>query len=277
MRAMQNHRFRLGSILCTQDGASSLATGIVTERDYITKVASKSLDPRSVRCSQVLTKPVMCAPAGTSIMEGAQLLSQQRIRHLPVLDDAAAVGARDAVPLSSILGMLSVKDFLRFIHSTHGNWPTPNRRPVEITVQDLLSHQPKPVVVMSPTEKVLDAVKQMAAVSTGVVMVQDSSQTGFRGIMTERDVIFKVELLGKSTADTAIGDIMTTDPVVASPSFSWESVIELMVTGSRDGRLFRHLPVVQSDGRRMSRTRCLGVITVRQLLAVWLKKIAAEQ
>ena len=72
-------------------------------------------------------------------------------------------------------------------------------------------------------------------VSALLVMENDK----LAGIFTERDYARKVVLKGKSSKETAIGDIMTSNLITVTSASSIDECMELMT-----GKYIRHLPVV---------------------------------
>jgi len=76
--------------LAVLDGARLV--GIVSERDCARKVILQGLMPRSTRVAEIMTSPVVCARPGQTVHECLELISEKRIRHLPVLDGEALIG-----------------------------------------------------------------------------------------------------------------------------------------------------------------------------------------
>ncbi len=67
--------------------------GIMTMTDVVKKVAGNDLDPRAVKVSDVMTKPVVTARPEWSLKECANRMSTLNVRHLPVVDgDGNPVG-----------------------------------------------------------------------------------------------------------------------------------------------------------------------------------------
>ena len=61
--------------------------GIISERDYIRKVASQRIPAWSVKIAEVMTRDVITVAPGDSISHCMKLMTANRIRHLPVLTD----------------------------------------------------------------------------------------------------------------------------------------------------------------------------------------------
>ncbi len=110
------------------------------------------------------------------------------------------------------------------------------------TVRDLLAHKGEKTVSVSPKNTVLEALTVMKEENIGAVLVLDDAGQ-IAGILSERDYARKVMLVGKSSKDTAVSEIMTKQVTVISPDNSVEEAMALM-----SDKRCRHLPVVD-DGR----------------------------
>lgn len=112
----------------------------------------------------------------------------------------------------------------------------------------------KPVDVASvkADDTVLDAAKIMRDRKIAALIVVDDAGN-LTGIVTERDVVFRLTANGKDPATTAISDIMTPNPDTLAPGDSASDALELMQT-----RNYRHLPVVEGN-------KCIAVVSVRDL------------
>ena len=60
--------------------------GILTERDYTRKVALKGKSSRQVKVADILTKPVVSVTSAHTIEDCMRLMTEHRVRHLPVVD-----------------------------------------------------------------------------------------------------------------------------------------------------------------------------------------------
>lgn len=61
--------------------------GIFTERDVLSRVVAKKLDPATTRVEEVMTTELACCKPLTSIEEARAFMRTKKIRHLPVIDD----------------------------------------------------------------------------------------------------------------------------------------------------------------------------------------------
>ena len=88
-----------GSILILD--ASGQMLGILTERDLMTRVMAKALDPAKTTVSEVMTRHPRCAPPEMKVADAVLIMIERGFRHLPVV---TAQG--------KILGVFSVRDTL---------------------------------------------------------------------------------------------------------------------------------------------------------------------
>jgi CBS domain-containing protein len=108
------------------------------------------------------------------------------------------------------------------------------------------------VFTIAPQATVLDALKMMAEHNIGALMVMAGDK--IEGILSERDCVRKVELLGRDTKDTQVREIMTSDVVTVDCSQPLEECMALMIDKN-----IRHLPVYD-DGE------LAGLLSVRDVL-----------
>ena len=89
-RAASTMRTRdIGSLIVVEDGKPS---GIVTERDIVTKVAAPNLSPDSVKVRDIMSAPVVAIHPQEEVAEAARVMSDRKIRRLAVVDEGKLVG-----------------------------------------------------------------------------------------------------------------------------------------------------------------------------------------
>ncbi len=121
-----------------------------------------------------------------------------------------------------------------------------------ITVKDLLNRSSGPTVLVSPTDTVYRALQLMAENNVGAVMICEENQ--MQGIFTERDYCRKIILMGRSSLNTPIQDIMTKKMITVKPEQSLEECMELMTRYH-----IRHLPVQEDE-------KLVGVVSMRDVM-----------
>lgn len=119
-------------------------------------------------------------------------------------------------------------------------------------VQHLLAAKGSQVISISPDASVFDAIKLMADEGIGSLVVLDGDTLA--GIVTERDYARKVILKGRSSEQTPVADIMTSEVLTTAPDARVDRCMAMMT----DKRC-RHLPVVE-DGA------IVGMISIGDLV-----------
>lgn len=92
-------RANCGSVLIMEPPDALL--GIVTERDLMTRVLAKGLDPERTTVRDIMTPNPLCVPPETKVSDAVLIMLERGFRHLPI----RAPGAR-------ILGVFSIRDAL---------------------------------------------------------------------------------------------------------------------------------------------------------------------
>lgn len=107
-------------------------------------------------------------------------------------------------------------------------------------VADVIARKGRSVTHVSPDTTVLEALKIMADQNIGSVLILENGE--YKGIMTERDYSRKVILNGKSSTDTKVSEIMSSDFPRVTPSDSIEYCMQLL-----SDKNIRYLPVFEAD------------------------------
>jgi CBS domain-containing protein len=79
----------VGSLLVTEEGEIA---GIITERDYLRRVTLQGRTDKETAVREIMSSPLVVATPETLIDECMAMMTDRRIRHLPVVDDGAVVG-----------------------------------------------------------------------------------------------------------------------------------------------------------------------------------------
>jgi CBS domain-containing protein len=127
------------------------------------------------------------------------------------------------------------------------------------SVRQLLDHKVRALYWVEPKAPVLEAIRAMATHHVGALLVMTGG--ALLGIISERDYARKIILMGRSSADTPVQDIMSAPVVTVSPETTVQTCMQLMTE-----KRIRHLPVL--DGNRVT-----GMVSIGDLL----KAVMAEQ
>jgi CBS domain-containing protein len=128
-----------------------------------------------------------------------------------------------------------------------------------VLVKHLLESKGGAVYGVEPEDPVLEAIQLMAEHHVGALVVMKGNELA--GIVSERDYARKVILLGRSSSETPVWQIMASPVVTVTPMQSVQDCMRLMTE-----HRFRHLPVVDSG-------RVVGVISIGDLV----KAVIEEQ
>ena len=119
-------------------------------------------------------------------------------------------------------------------------------------VKHLLESKGSTIFSIAPEAPVLEAIKRMAEHRVGALLVMRGER--LVGVVSERDYARKVILQGRSSSQTAVSDIMSSEPLTVGPDTDVFDCMRLCT----DSRI-RHLPVVQGNA-------VVGVISIGDLV-----------
>ena len=122
-----------------------------------------------------------------------------------------------------------------------------------LRVKHLLARKGHDIWSVEAEEPVLAAIQIMADRHVGALPVLRNGQ--LVGVVSERDYARKVTLLGRSSAETAVWQIMSSPVVTVAPDAPVRECMEIMT-----GRRIRHLPVVEAGGAMV------GMISIGDLV-----------
>ena len=127
------------------------------------------------------------------------------------------------------------------------------------SVDSILKQKPATVWSISPDQSVYEAIREMADKQVGALLV--IADGTLAGIISERDYARKVILMGRSSHNTPVKEIMTIPVVCVTPAHTLDECMSLMTT-----HRIRHLPVMKAQ-------QVVGVLSIGDLV----KWIISEQ
>jgi CBS domain-containing membrane protein len=198
---------------------------------------------QDVKVADLMTRKVITLHREQSLTLADELMRLDRIRHLPVVDDAGA-----------LVGLVTHRDLLaaHFSSLNHLDLEAHTDLQLAIPVGRIMTREVWSVRADTPA---VDTAQLLHDNHFGCAPVVDE-QRHIVGIITEADFLRLVlEMLARDQ-DLRIGDLMTRDLITLSPDQSLFAAEELMTL-----RQIRHLPVVDDAGV------LVGLITHRDLLA----------
>ena len=89
----------VGALLVKERGD---VAGIITERDYLRRVTLEGRTDRETEVREIMSSPLVVVRPDTTVDECMALMTDRRIRHLPVVEEG------------QVVGMISIGDLVKF-------------------------------------------------------------------------------------------------------------------------------------------------------------------
>jgi CBS domain-containing protein len=96
--------YEVGALMVMEHGK---LVGIMSERDYTRKIALQGKNSKEALVSEIMTKNVMVVTPDTRTRQCMTMMSERRIRHLPVMEG------------DTVVGMISIRDIMDDIIADH--------------------------------------------------------------------------------------------------------------------------------------------------------------
>lgn len=201
------------------------------------------MDLDSLVVSQIMSAPVTTLSAGQSLPLAEELMDQQRIRHIPVVDEN-----------ERMVGLVTHRDLLRARLSDLGGATDQERKQLQLAapVRWLMTSD---VWTTRPEALVLDVAQSLRDNKFGCIPVVDD-QDRVVGIVTEADFVSLVVRVLPHFKNRRVQDVMSRDLLTLGQRQSLSLAGELMSM-----RHVRHIPVVDDD------EHLVGLVTHRDLLS----------
>lgn len=119
-------------------------------------------------------------------------------------------------------------------------------------VRDVLNTKDSKIQSISPNATVFEALKLMSDKQIGALVVMESKKVV--GIISERDYARKIILQGKTSKETLVKEVMSSNLFSVTPDNSVEEAMVLMT-----GKHVRHLPVFEGN-------KFVGIISIGDVL-----------
>jgi CBS domain-containing protein len=119
-------------------------------------------------------------------------------------------------------------------------------------VSEILRGKGADVLKIEASATVFDAIKKIVDKNVGSILVTEGDEVV--GIMTERDYLRKIAVLGRTSHETLVSEIMTSPLVYVTPETTIEESMAIMTD-----RRIRHLPVVEEED-------VVGIISIGDLV-----------
>ena len=98
----------VGAVIVTDE--KGMLNGVLSERDYARKMIIKGRDSHTTRVKEIMTTLVVSVNLETRLRDCMSLMTEKRIRHLPVLKDNKLIGV---ISIGDVVkSLLSEQDFV---------------------------------------------------------------------------------------------------------------------------------------------------------------------
>ncbi|XP_010419639.1 PREDICTED: CBS domain-containing protein CBSX3, mitochondrial-like [Camelina sativa] len=107
VKSMTQHN--VGALVVVKPGEQQALAGIITERDYLRKIIVQGRSSKSTKVGDIMTEEnkLITVTPETKVLRAMQLMTDNRIRHIPVIQD------------KGMIGMVSIGDVVRAVVSEH--------------------------------------------------------------------------------------------------------------------------------------------------------------
>jgi CBS domain-containing protein len=131
-------------------------------------------------------------------------------------------------------------------------------------ISDLLRRKGNLVVTVKPEQSVTDLLNLLAEHKVGALVVS-SDGNAVEGIVSERDVVRRLQEFGPDLLQSPVREIMTSQVHVCPPETGLDDLMRVMTTGR-----FRHVPVIDND-------RLVGIISIGDVVKHRIDELQSER
>lgn len=162
----------------------------------------------------------------------------------------------------SYQGPMEQDESKKHSHSQTEEWSLGINAP-GLTVESIIGHKGDDVYSVSPHQTVKEVVGDLARLRVGALVVVNPEGEAV-GIVSERDIVNKLDTVGVQILDGPVEEIMTRDPVTCTLDMKVEQIMKTM-----NARRFRHMPVLR-DGK------LCGVVSIGDVVRHRMQEIEYE-
>tara|TARA_B110000014_G_scaffold233719_1_gene197197 strand:+ start:37 stop:495 length:459 start_codon:yes stop_codon:yes gene_type:complete len=81
--------YKIGALIVTNE---STMVGVISERDYAREIILEGKSSKDTKVEEIMTKKVLTLSAEDKLEKGLEIMTQKRIRHMPVMDGKELIG-----------------------------------------------------------------------------------------------------------------------------------------------------------------------------------------
>jgi len=175
--------------------------GILTETDFLKRIAARKREFTHIEIAKLMTSPVISISPDTSVLQAGTIAEENHVKKLPVIDNG------------KLVGIVTQTDLIRVL-TYYGMW----RDIEEIMSPDVITIQSEATVV--------EAAEAMTNNNISCIVVLDDKEV--TGVLTERDVLKRVVAAQKDPDTTKINEVMSSPVKSVPPDYSVFSASRLI-------------------------------------------------
>ncbi|HEY7048456.1 MAG TPA: CBS domain-containing protein [Jatrophihabitantaceae bacterium] len=130
-------------------------------------------------------------------------------------------------------------------------------------ISDILRHKGSSVVTIAPPESVRDLLGRLAEHNVGALVVAEGDEVV--GIISERDIVRRLNERGADILDLPVSELMTASVVSCSPDDDVDAI-----AGSMTELRIRHMPVLNGD-------KLAGIVTIGDVVAGRIRQLEQDR
>jgi len=211
--------------------------GILTETDFLKKVAAREKDFDRIKVREIMSCPVETISPNLSVFDAIAIMEDKHIKRLPILEKKQLAGIVTQTDLAQVV-------------TFYGRWKD---------VEEIMSRD---VAGVQRTATIVEAAEVMTRRKISCIVVLEGEEAV--GVVTERDLLGRVVALQKSPEQIKIEEVMSTPVASVSPDYSVFSSSRIM-----EKMGIRRLIVTEDK-------RPCGVISQTDILRATKKKVEMD-
>ncbi len=188
-------------VSCTVVMDNGSVSGILTETDFLKKVAVREKDFDRIKVRDIMSSPVETIPPHLSVFDAIRIMEEKHIKRLPILEK------------KQLVGIVTQTDLVQVV-TFYGRWKD---------VEEIMS---KDVAGIQSDASIVEAAEIMTRRKISCIVVLEGDE--LVGIVTERDLLGRVVALQKSPDQITMREVMSTPVASVSADYSVFSSSRIM-------------------------------------------------
>ena len=225
------------SVSCIVVADNGSVTGILTETDFLKRVAEREKDFDGIKVREIMSSPVESIAPNLSVFDAIRIMEDKHIKRLPILEK------------KRLVGIVTQTDMVRVV-TFYGRWKDVE----EIMSRDVAGIQSKATIV--------EAAEVMTSRKISCIVVLEGDEVV--GVVTERDLLERVVALQKDPGQIKMEEVMSSPAATVSPDYSVFSSSRIM-----EKMNIRRLVITEDN-------RPCGIISQTDILRATKKKLQME-